>query len=82
MIKIFLKEGKRMTPTCLMFVDIAGAKRVLMKIDGIEAFSQHCSFYSIYFHQALSAPAISTDVSQVGVALFLLFKVFFIISAS
>jgi hypothetical protein len=28
------------------------------------------SSYSIYFHQALLVPAMSTDVSQVGVALF------------
>ena len=31
----------------------------------------------IYFHQALSAPAMSTDVSQVGVALSPFFKYIF-----
>ena len=60
-----------------------------MKIDGIGAFSQLLqlmkatvlaeSSYFIYFHWVLSAPVMSTDVSQVDVFLFLLFKIFFII---
>ena len=33
------------------------------------------SSYFIYFHWALSAPAMSTDVSQVGVALFPSFQI-------
>ena len=54
-----------------------------MKIDETGAFSQHCGFplqlmkvtvlaesYSfINFHHDLSAPVMSTDISQVGVAL-------------
>ena len=46
------------------------------KIDEIGAFTtdeSHSvaeSFYFIYFHRALLAPVMSTDVSQEGVALF------------
>ena len=53
-----------------------------MKTDEIGAFSQHCGFLQLmkatvlvdcsYFNflPALSVPAMSTDVSQVGVTLF------------
>ena len=47
-----------------MSVDIPGAERAQCKDES--------SFISS-FHQALTAPVISTDVSQVGVALFLSF---------
>ena len=66
-----------------MFVDISGAGKSLMKINETGAFSQLLqlmkgtvlaeSFYFINFHRALSAQVMSTDMSQVGVALFLSF---------
>ena len=43
-----------------------------MKIDEIGAFSQHCGFHQ-RSSLLLSSPAMSTDVSQLGVALFLSF---------
>jgi len=49
-----------------------------MKVNVLEAFSQHCGFH--LFHGDLSAPAMTTDMSQVGTALFRSFKNIFIIS--
>ena len=58
----------------------------MMKVDELGAFSQHVAFISyrsrlststadesssyIHFHCDLSAPAMSTDLSQVDIALF------------
>ena len=53
-----------------------------MKMDVTGAFSQHCGTSTakatvlaespnyLHFHRDLSAPSMSTDMSQVGVALF------------
>ena len=51
-----------------MSVDITGAERALL-LQLMKATVLAESSHSIYFRHALSAPAMSTDVSQVGVAL-------------
>ena len=70
--KKILNEGKKATPTWLTSGDIAGADRSQKKVDELGAFSQHCGFHhmSRHFQHDLSAPVMSTDVSQVGVAFF------------
>ena len=66
-----------MTPIRVMSVDIAGAERAQWKLMEYQELSANTVAFISYrykitinFHQALSAPAMSKGMSQVGVILF------------
>ena len=68
MIKKILKKEKSAANTLPMSVDIAGTSSPHLQLMKATVMAE--SSYLINFHRALSAPEMSTDVSQVGVAVF------------